>query len=211
MAFGCAIIVIGYLLAASLFTTGTVSQRNTSALGAPYPANRLNSACDKPSIDGLQHWIPSEGTMVPTTETLIQDGSKWFTRVEFKGSEWHTFVVWLGNKYGGQADLTKSAGFTVTYSSTDDFYVQLRPFSHWSGGDKWLTTLPSTGGQLQTKTIKFDAASWTYLAELGKPDYTFASALTDASGLVFVGKTPNKLEFRALPIDGFTPPCNPWP
>ncbi len=45
------------------------------------------------------------------------------------------------------------------------------------------------------------------LPELGLPAHTFESVLPEARGLVFVGKTPNKLEFRRLRIDRYTPPC----
>jgi hypothetical protein len=95
----------------------------------------------------------------------------------------------------------------MTYSATDDLYVQLRPASHWSGGDKWLTKVPSTGGKLVKRFFSFAPGAWTTLPELGKPSYSFASALTEARGLVFVGKTANELDFRGLRVDRYTPPC----
>ncbi|CAM3825561.1 hypothetical protein KIPE111705_26815 [Kibdelosporangium persicum] len=165
--------------------------------------------CETPSIDRLQQWIASgEGTTVPPTGSLlVREGKRYAAKVTFLNAEWHVVVVWLANQFEAQADLSKSSGFWMTYSSTDDVYVQLRPASHWSGGDKWLTLVPSTGGKLVRKFFSFSPRNWTSLPELGTPSYPFATALREARGLVFVGKTPNKLEFRGLRIDGYRPPC----
>ncbi len=168
-----------------------------------------NCECATPSIDRLQQWIASgEGTTVPATGSLlVRERGGYTAKVAFLNAEWHVVVVWLGNQFEAQADLSKSRGFWMTYSATDDLYVQLRPASHWSGGDKWLTLVPSTGGKRVTKFFGFSPDKWTTLPELGKPAYSFASALTEARGLVFVGKTPNQLDFRGLRIDGYRPPC----
>ncbi|GLZ35236.1 hypothetical protein Lesp02_74230 [Lentzea sp. NBRC 105346] len=165
--------------------------------------------CDTPSIDRLQQWLASgEGTTVPATGSLlVREGPKYAAKVTFLNAEWHVVVVWLGNKFEAQADLSKSRGFWMTYSATDDLYVQLRPASHWSGGNKWLTKVPSTGGKIVHRWFSFAPDKWTTLPELGKPDYSLASALTEARGLVFVGKTANRIEFRGLRIDGYRPPC----
>jgi hypothetical protein len=167
-------------------------------------------ACATPSIDRYQQWLASgEGTTVPATgNLLVPDGHRGYTaKIEFVGAEWHVAVLWLGNQFEAQADLSHSAGFRLTYRASDDLYVQLRPASHWSGGDKWLTLVPSTHGRLVTKFFPFRSRTWTSLPELGTPSYSFASALTEARGLVFVGKTPNRLEFRGLRVDGYRPPC----
>ncbi|MEU4521941.1 hypothetical protein AB0F52_24895 [Amycolatopsis sp. NPDC024027] len=165
--------------------------------------------CATPSIDRLQQWLASgEGTTVPATGSLlVPAGRGYAAEVTFLNAEWHVAVVWLGNRFEAQADLSRSAGFLLTYRATDDLYVQLRPASHWSGGDKWLTPVPSTGGRLVTRFFSFSPRRWTSLPELGTPSYSFASALREARGLVFVGKTPNELEFRGLRIDGYRPPC----
>jgi hypothetical protein len=128
-------------------------------------------------------------------------------KVAFLNAEWHVAVLWLGNQFEAQADLGRSSGFWLTYSATDDLYVQLRPASHWSGGDKWLTRIPSTGGKTVRRFFGFAPSQWTWLPELGQPSYSFASALSEARGLVFVGKTPNTLAFRGLRVDGYQPPC----
>jgi hypothetical protein len=179
-------------------------------LTAPAAASaRPGGECATPSIDRLQQWLASgEGTTVPATGSLlVPSGRRYTARVTFLNAEWHVAVVWLGNRFEAQADLSRSAGFLLTYRATEDLYVQLRPASHWSGGDKWLTRVPSTGGRLVTRFFSFSPRKWTSLPELGTPPYSFASALKEARGLVFVGKTPNELEFRGLRVDGYRPPC----
>ncbi|MEV7098697.1 hypothetical protein AB0M80_38265 [Amycolatopsis sp. NPDC051045] len=177
---------------------------------APAAASaRPGHECATPSIDRLQQWLASgEGATVPATGSLlVPEGRRYAAKVTFLNAEWHVAVVWLGNRFEAQADLSRSAGFLMTYSATDDLYVQLRPASHWSGGDKWLTLVPSTGGKIVTRFFGFAPHRWTSLPELGTPSYSFASALKEARGLVFVGKTPNELEFRGLRVDGYRPPC----
>jgi hypothetical protein len=58
-----------------------------------------------------------------------------------------------------------------------------------------------------TTFFSFRPDRWTTLPELGAPAYPFASALSEARGLVFVGKTANTLDVRGLRIDGYVPPC----
>ncbi len=181
------------------------------ALGTVAHADTAQRSCEcaTPSIDRLQQWLASgEGTTVPATGSLlVREGNRYAAKVTFLNAEWHVAVVWLGNKFEAQADLSKSSGFWMTYSATADLYVQLRPASHWSGGDKWLTLVPSTGGKMVRKFFSFSPSKWTSLLELGTPNYSFASALPEARGLVFVGKTANKLEVRGLRIDRYQPPC----
>jgi hypothetical protein len=182
-----------------------------AAPGAPDAATPppLTECTGKPSIDRLEQWLASgEGLTVPATGSLlVAEGDHYVARVQLIGSEWHVIVVWLKNQFEDQVDLSGAASFTLTYSATDDLYVQLRPEAHWSGGDKYVTAIPSTHGQVETHTFSFDASAWTTLPELGVPSYPYAEAIRDARGLVFVGDTPNTLEFRGLRIDGFTPPC----
>jgi hypothetical protein len=184
-----------------------VSPAAVANASAPAPSH--SRECATPSIDRLQQWLASgEGTSVPATGSLlVRQGNHYAAKVTLLNAEWHVIVVWLGNQFEAQADLSRSAGFWMTYSATDDLYVQLRPASHWSGGDKWLTRVPSTGGKLVRRFFGFSPRNWTSLPELGTPAYSFASALTEARGLVFVGKTPNTLDFRGLRIDGYRPPC----
>jgi hypothetical protein len=181
-----------------------------SLVSPPVDASpRPGCECSTPSIDRYQQWLASgEGATVPPTgNLLVREGHRYTAKVEFLNAEWHVAVLWLGNQFEAQADLSKSGGFRLTYSATDDLYVQLRPASHWSGGDKWLTLVPSTRGKLVTRWFSFSSRAWTSLPELGTPAYSFASALTEARGLVFVGKTPNRLDFRGLRVDGYRPPC----
>jgi hypothetical protein len=165
--------------------------------------------CETPSIDRLQQWLASgEGMTSPATGSILVPRSHGYSaKIKFLSNDWHVMVVWLGNQFEAQADLSGSRGFWMTYRAGDDLYVQLRPASHWSGGDKWVTKIPSTGGRLVTRFFSFAPSRWTTLPELGVPAYPLAEALDDARGLVFVGKTPNDLEFRGLRIDGYRPPC----
>ncbi|GAB3881068.1 hypothetical protein ACFQ1S_20090 [Kibdelosporangium lantanae] len=177
-------------------------------IGSGTAANAASGCeCTTPSIDRYQQWLASgEGTTVPATGSLlVRSGHQYTAKVTFLNDEWHVVVLWLGNQFEARADLSGSAGFWMTYSATDDLYVQLRPASHWSGGDKWLTLVPSTHGRVVRKF--FPLRDWTWLPELGKPAYSFAEALGEARGLVFVGKTPNRIEFRGLRIDRYEPPC----
>lgn len=176
---------------------------------APAGVVRQYDECSTPSIDRFQQWLASgEGTTVPPSGSLlVQEGAGYAAKVVFQNNEWHVVVVWLGNQFDAQADLSTSGGFWLTYSADQDLYVQLRPASHWSGGDKWLTKIPATGGQLVRQYFSFDPSNWTWLPELGQPSYSFPDALSEARGLVFVGKTPNALDFRELQIDGYQPPC----
>jgi hypothetical protein len=185
---------------ALVFLFGTTATANASR----------GRECATPSIDRLQQWLASgEGATEPATGSiLVPRGPHEYTaKIKFLAHDWHVMVVWLGNKFEAQADLTGSRGFWMTYRASDDLYVQLRPASHWSGGDKWVTKIPSTRGRLLTKFFSFKPDKWTTLPELGKPAYPLAEALDDARGLVFVGKAPNDLEFRGLKIDGYRPPC----
>jgi hypothetical protein len=171
----------------------------------------LSECTSAPSLDRLEDWLASgEGTTTPATgNTLVKEGAGYVARVQYVGAGWHVApVVWLQNAFAAQVDLSTSRGFTLTYAASADFYVQLRPAAQWSGGDKWLVKIPSTGGQTQTRSWTFAAADWTSLPALGTPTYSLADALKDARGLVFVGDTANTLAFYGLRIDGLSPPCN---
>ena len=166
--------------------------------------------CATPSIDRLQQWLASgEGVTEPAIGSILvpRRHHGHTAKIKFLANDWHVMVVWLGNKFEAEADLSRSKGFWLTYRATADLHVQLRPASDWSGGDKWATPIPSTHGKLVRKFFSFKADNWTTLPELGAPDYPLSEALDDARGLVFVGKTPNELEFQGLRIDGYRPPC----
>ncbi|MET0424844.1 MAG: hypothetical protein ABW046_13260 [Actinoplanes sp.] len=168
--------------------------------------------CATPSIDRLQQWLASgEGTTVPATGSLLVPvhHGRYAAKVTFLNAEWHVIVVWLGNQFEAQADLSRSAGFWLTYSATADLWVQLRPASHWSGGAQWATAVPSTYGRKVTRFFSFRPQAWGAVPELGAPAHSYASALSEARGLVFVGNTANKLTFHGLRADRYTPPCLP--
>ncbi|SES20769.1 hypothetical protein SAMN05216188_12648 [Lentzea xinjiangensis] len=191
---------VAVIACALLFTFGSTAVANASP----------GRECDTPSIDRLQQWLASgEGATEPATGSiLVPRGRHDYTaKIKFLSNDWHVMVVWLANRFEAEADLTDSRGFWLTYRATDDLHVQLRPASDWSGGAKWVTRIPSTGGELVKRFFSFRPDRWTTLPELGAPAYPLDEALDDARGLVFVGKTPNDLEFRGLRIDGHRPPC----
>jgi hypothetical protein len=165
--------------------------------------------CPKPSIDRIQQWnATSEGTTTPMNGTLlVKEGDHYVAKETWKGNEWHVLEILIANAYEAQADFSASKGFTLTYSATADMWMQLRPASKYSGGDKWVTKIPSTGGMIKQAFFDFMPASWTTVAELGKPSYTLAFALKEARGLLLVGKTPNVVVLTGLRIDGYTPMC----
>ncbi|MEV4641852.1 hypothetical protein AB0J80_31355 [Actinoplanes sp. NPDC049548] len=166
--------------------------------------------CDTPSVSRLQQWLASgEGATVPATGSLLVPVGRhqYAAEVTFLGAEWHVAVVWLANEFEAQVDLSRSRGFWLTYSATEDLYVQLRPASHWSGGAQWLTPVPSTHGRMVTRFFSLRPGAWTSLPELGAPAHPFDVAVQEARGLVFVGKTANELDFRGLRIHGYVPPC----
>ncbi|MEV6630302.1 hypothetical protein AB0M54_06075 [Actinoplanes sp. NPDC051470] len=180
----------------------------------PAPANAANTGsreCATPSIDRYQQWLAAgEGTTVPATGSMlvpIHHGRDYAARITFLNEEWHVAVLWLGNQFEAQADLSRSAGFWLTYSATDDLWVQLRPASHWSGGAQWATAIPSTHGRVAARFFSLRPGAWTSVPELGEPAHPFATARGEARGLVFVGKTANELDFRGLRVHRYTPPC----
>ncbi|UJR84471.1 hypothetical protein [Sandaracinus amylolyticus] len=161
------------------------------------------------SVDRFQSWLASgEGTTNPRTGTLlVNEGGEQVARVELVNREWHVLTVFTANQFEGEADFSGSSGFWLTYRATDDFYVQIRPSFAWSGGDKYLTRIPSTGGVDQTRFFSFARDQWTTLPSLGTPSYSYESALAAVRGFVFVGETPNAITFRGLRVDGYVPPC----
>jgi len=119
--------------------------------------------------------------------------------------EWHVIPVYLGNTFNAQADLSASSGFLLTYSSTSNMYVQLRPASHWDGGNQYATMIPSTGGVTRSQFFSFAKANWKSI--FLDPGYPYELALQEARAFVFVGQTPNTVVFSGLRIDGYIPPC----
>lgn len=207
-------------LAAMLFICSAASSVEPDALlsgrghsGSLSSSRRINphpiSECDTPSIDRLQKWLASgEGPTVPSSGSLlVPNGEYHIANARFTSStEWHVLSIWLGNEFGASIDLTGSSGFTMTYSASADFYIQLRPAEEWSGGNKWHMPISSSGGAVITTFFPFDASKWEQ--RLGSVPHTFKSALADASGFVIVGNTVNELSFSGLRIDGFVPTCH---
>jgi hypothetical protein len=163
--------------------------------------------CTQPSVDRLTSWsATNEGTMVPASGSiLVKEGADYVGKVQFVGAGWHVVPVLIANKFDVTADLSKASGITLTYSATAELHVQLRSKSHWSGGDQYATTLPSTGGKKETHVFSFAEANWKSL--FGTPVLSFADTLKEGMGLVFVGDGANTIAFYGLRIDGYSPAC----
>ena len=164
--------------------------------------------CPKPSIDRITAWnATGEGSTKPMSGSLlVKEGDHYIAKQEFVGGGWHVLEVFIANAYGAMADLSKSASFTLTYSSTNDLWLQMRAANHYSGGAQWVTKIPSTGGQMMKQTFSLDASQWTTI-ELGKPGWTYEEARKAACGFVFVGDKPNMITFYGLRFDGYVPMC----
>jgi hypothetical protein len=178
--------------------------------GTPEVSSNVDGPCMEPSIDGYQYWLASgEGATNPARDNvLIPEGDHYVAKISFLGAGWHVFPVPLDNDPdAGMVDLSKSAGFTVTYSATADLFVQFRSNTHWDGGTHYVTKMPSTGGVVMTRTFSFAKANWTYIDNLGVPQWPFESELPVARALVFIGLGPNDLLFTALKVDGYLPRC----
>lgn len=167
----------------------------------------LEECSASPSIDRLTQWIASgEGETEPKTGSiLVEEGERYVAQVHFVGSDWHVIPVYVANKYGDTADLSASQGITLTYSATAELHVQLRSGTKWSGGAQYATTIPSTGGQTQTRFFSFAEQNWQSLFD--PPELSWPDTLKQAMGLVFVGNRENVVVFQGLRIDGWTPPC----
>jgi hypothetical protein len=167
--------------------------------------------CNMPSIDRLVHWfVASEAnamTAPASGSILVPEADHQVGKVSFVGGGWHIVAVWTANSMTAQVDLGGSTGFTLTYSATADFYVQLREVANYASGAHYVAQIPSTGGQVQTVFVSFGADRWMPLARLGNPTVTFPQAITQVRGLFFIGDTANTLEFRRLRIDNYVPNC----
>ena len=164
--------------------------------------------CPKPSIDRITAWnATGEGTTKPMSGSLlVKEGDHYVAKQEFVGGGWHVLEVFIGNTFEFSVDLSKSTGFTLTYSSTNDLWLQLRPAFHYDGGAQWVTKIPSTGGQMMKQTFSFDPSKWVTI-DLGKPSWTYDMARKAARGFLFVGDKPNMIAFYGLRIDGYVPMC----
>jgi hypothetical protein len=66
---------------------------------------------------------------------------------------------------------------------------------------------PVDPGRTVTRFVSLRPQAWTSVPELGAPAHPFETARSEARGLVFVGRTPNEIEFRGLRVHRYTPPC----
>jgi hypothetical protein len=187
---------------------GTAGAAGSSGGGGSGGLAPLEECAGKASIDRLTSWNASgEGLTVPATGSiLVKEGEDYVGKVQFVGAEWHVIPVLIANQFGQTVDLSNAAGITLSYSATAELHVQLRSESHWDGGNQYATTIPSTGGNKETRFLSFAAAGWASL--FGAPALSYADTLKEGMGLVFVGNSENNIVFYGLRIDGYTPPCN---
>jgi hypothetical protein len=196
-------------------TTGAAGRDGGATTDGPagVDAPKLTE-CTMPSIDRIQSWnaTQGEGDMVPSGGSLlVKEGDHYVAKVMLNGSGWHVLPVYLSNAAGGgMVDLSTSTGFTLTYSTTADLWIQMRPANHWNGGVQWVTKIPSSGGMMVSRFFSLDAASWSYLSQLGgKPSWPYEEARAQVRGFVFVGNATNTVVFAGLRFDGYTPVCRP--
>jgi hypothetical protein len=184
---------------------------NADALPPPTDAGKLQE-CTAPSIDRLTSWNATmgEGDMTPSGGSLlVKEGDHYVAKVTLIGTGWHVLPVYLTNTGGGgMVDLTSSAGFTLTYNTTADLWIQMRPANHWDGGVQWVTKVPSTGGVLQSRYFSLAADSWSFLSQLGgMPSWPYGEARAQVRAFVFVGNMPNTVELTGLRFDNYVPAC----
>jgi hypothetical protein len=119
-------------------------------------------------VAGFESFIGRYIAALPATGSLLVPlRHSYAARVRFVNVE-HVIVVWLGNQFEAEADLTRSAGFWMTYSATDDVYLQRRSASHWSGGAQWLTRVPSTHGRFGDQVLQLPPVGLEVAGRVGR-------------------------------------------
>jgi hypothetical protein len=165
--------------------------------------------CPGASLDRLQRWLAHAfvSGAAQGTSLLVQQGGRYVAKARLTGggSNYSEVVVHLGNQAGAAVDLSKVPGFTITYSSTADLWIELRGTVLLHGGDQWAVKLPSSGGQMTTKDISLEAAAWGRI--FGPPPVAFAEVLKTASMFDIVGNAANDVTFAGLRFDGYVPQC----
>ncbi len=189
-------------------TGGAADSGGSPASGgstADYPALE---ECAGASVDRLQKWWgTAEGPTVPGADQslLVSEGDHYVAHVEFQSApSWHVAPIWIGNAYAG-VDVSSSTELRITYNATSEFWLQLRPESTYSGGDKWHHALPATGGSDSTVVIPLDAASW--VEKFGTPPESVEDAKKELLAVVMIGNTNNVITVKSLRIRGYEPPC----
>jgi hypothetical protein len=183
--------------------------------GSGAPADAFQGAplteCPGPSIDRLQKWLAHAFVMgappLQETSILVSEGNHYVAKASLTGggANYSEIVVLIGNDRSVSVDLTKTAGFVLTYAATVDQWIELRGTVHPDGGDQWVVKLPTTGGQMMSRTFSFDATSWTTL--FGQPPVAFRDVLRTAFLFDIVGNASGMVTFFGLRFDGYVPTC----
>jgi hypothetical protein len=178
---------------------------------APVPPGGFGAGplteCMTPSLGRFQQWL-AHANITPTTGLLVKEGDHFVLKAHFSGADWGELVVPLSNN--GEAattDLSKSAGFTISYVAAADVGVQIRGNVQPHGGDQHVALLPATGGQTKTLSFRFVPEDWTFLAGLGKPRVALADVIKAATIFDIVSRTANDLTISYLRFDNYAPPC----
>jgi hypothetical protein len=163
--------------------------------------------CATPSIGRLQQWTAHANTIPATGSLLVKQGERFVAKVRFMGGVWSEVVMPPSNSLATVADLSKSAGFTITYSASADLWVQVRGSVQPHGGDQHVVRLPATAGKSETLSVRFSPDQWTFLPALGKPRVALSDVLKSVTILNFVGNTANDVTFHDLRFDNHLPMC----
>jgi hypothetical protein len=149
------------------------------------------------------------GAPVPDSSILVAEGNHQIARATFTGggANWSEVVVLLGNAVDAAIDLGKSAGFTITYSATADFFIEMRGTVQLHGGDQHSVKLAATGGMTVSLFVPFDPAAWSFVPGLGSPTVAFADVLRTANMFDIVGNSANEVSFSGLRFDNYLPAC----
>ena len=158
-----------------------------------------------PSLGRLQLFRAHANTVPATGNLLVREGERYVAKVRFTGANWSEVVVPLANNEARAADLSQSAGFTISYSATAELWVQIRGTVQPHGGDQHVVRLAPTGGQVQTRSFRFVPEEWTQ--RLGPPRVTLADVVKSAIMFNFIGIAANDVTVTSLRFDSYAPMC----
>jgi hypothetical protein len=182
---------------------------DAGSAGAPSPPGGFGSGmlteCATPSLGRFQDWRAHAFSVPAAGSLLVKEGDRYVMKVKFTGANWGEAVLNLGN--GGVAvDLSKSAGFTVTYTASTDVGIQIRGNVQPHGGDQHVAVLPASAAP-KTLSFRFVPEDWTFLPGLGRPSVALADVIKSALIFDIVSRTANDVTISSLRFDNYVPTC----
>jgi hypothetical protein len=114
-------------------------------------------------------------------------------------------VLFLSNVREAARDLRTSAGFTVTYSSTAEMFIQLRGTVQRDGGNQYHAVLPATAGAMMKRSVRFVRDDWTF--RLGATTQMFTDVLRTAVLFNFISMPANDVTIYDIRFDNYVPAC----